>query len=112
MRAGNHLNRCDEAIPLARNRLDKRGNVGRISQRLPDFVDCGVDTGLDINEYVLAPQSVDDVATQDELMSILDQMDEEVHRPALQFHGAPVTSQLVDGHVELEVTKSEGLARI
>ena len=94
-RTGDHLDGRDESIPLARNGLDERGSIRRIAQSLPDLADRGVDAGLDVDEHVLAPQSIDDVATGDELTSTLDQQDQEVHRLPPEFDRAALPAQLV-----------------
>ena len=111
-RTGDHLDGCDESIPLARNGLHERGSIRRIAKSLPDFADRGVDAGLDVNEDVFAPQPLDDVAAGDELTSTLDQQDQEVHRLPFEFHRASLPAQLVRRDIELEVAEAEGLARI
>jgi hypothetical protein len=45
-------------------------------------------------------------------MSTLDQLNEKVHRPSLQFHRTAVAAQLVGSDVELERTKPKRLERI
>ena len=92
--------------------MDKRGSVCGIAKGLPDFADRRVDAGFDINEHVLAPQPVDDVAAGDELTSVFDQQDEEVHWASLEFDGAPLAPQLVRGDIELEITEPKRLTRV
>jgi hypothetical protein len=101
------MNGRQEAVSPRRNSLYKRGRISRIPQRLPDFADRSVHPGLDVNEYVLTPKSIDDVAAANELASPMDQQDQNVHRLTTQFHSAAEAAQLAPRHIELEIIEAE-----
>jgi hypothetical protein len=107
-----HLDRRDEAIALTGNRLDERGGVRRIAQRLADLADGGINARLDVDEDIFAPQAIDDVGAEYELTAALDEQNEKVHGLALEPDTPPLAAQLVASDVELEVAKAKRLVGI
>ena len=71
-----------------------------------------IKTGFDVDEHVLSPQALDDLAVREELGSTLHQQDQEVHRLPFQPDRAAVAAELVGGQVELEIAEAECLARM
>lgn len=106
------IHRPDEPVALARHRLHERRRVRRIAKRLANLADRGVDAGVDVDEDVLAPESIDDLAPRDELAALLDQEDQQVHRLPPELHRTAAAAQLVGSDVQLEVAKTQRLARI
>jgi hypothetical protein len=107
-----YLHIRDKTVSAAGNRLYERGGVGRIAQGLTDLADRRVDAGFDIDEHVLSPEPVDDLAPEDQLAPARDEEEEQVHRLALQPHEAPAAAQLVRGGVELELAEPERMADV
>jgi hypothetical protein len=92
VRAKDDLDGRNEAIPPAGHRFDKHRGFRRIAQRPPNLPDDGIDACLHVNEHVLAPQLLDDVVSADELTSMLDQQDEQIHRPPLESDRAALAA--------------------
>ena len=108
--SGRDLDGRDEAIPLARYRLDELRRVRGIAQRLPKLADRGVDTVLDVDEHVLAPERVHDFTPRDELVSPPNEQDQQIHGLPLESDATSVAAQLVGRYVEREVAKVKGPA--
>jgi hypothetical protein len=62
-----------------------------------------MDAGLDVDEYVLAPQAFDDFVARHQLGAPLDHQDQQVHRLSLEANRASVAPQLVTPDVEREI---------
>ena len=72
-----------------------------------------MDTRFDVDEHVLPPQAIDDVAAREELGPTLHQQDQEVHRLPFQPDRVAVAAELVGGPGRSsEIAEAECLARI
>jgi hypothetical protein len=81
-------------------------------QSLPDLADDGVDAGVDVDKYILAPQPIDDLAACDELTSALHQQDQQLHRVPFDADRTALATQLVRGDVKLEIAEAERAGEI
>jgi hypothetical protein len=96
------LDRSDEPVAFAGDRLDETRLLRIVPQDQAELPDRGVDTVVHVNENFRAPDSFDDLLARDELSPPFDQHEEQFHRDALEFESAAGATELVGAEVELE----------
>jgi hypothetical protein len=101
------LDRRNEAIPLARHRLDERRRVRCIAERLPKLADRGVYTVLDVDEHILGPKRVHDLIPRDELTSSAHEENQKIHWLPLEADAMSVAAQLIRSDVKHEVANAK-----
>jgi hypothetical protein len=78
-----------------------------VLQSSPQLTHRGVDARLDVDERVLPPQPIDDLAAGHDLARARDEHDQKVHRNPLQLDSVGTAPQLVAADVEVKVAESE-----
>ena len=63
--------RRHESIAFARHGLDVSRRFSRVSQRLPDLEDGGMNTGVGVGEYFWAPEPLRQVLARHQLLAAL-----------------------------------------
>ena len=100
--------RCDEAITLPGNGLDKPRPFGIIPKGSPDFENGGVDAVLGVDKDALAPETFANLLAGNDVPVSFDQKDEQVHRDPLEPYRPSVPTQLETAAVQLVVAKFVG----
>ena len=82
--------------------------IARVAQHLPNLENGRVDAGIEIGEDVRTPQPLRDVLARHQLLSALQQQQEEIHRLPRERHAAPLAPHLVGGHIDFEISEAVG----
>jgi hypothetical protein len=94
--------RTDEAISVARDRLDEVRRVGRISQRVAQPLDGSVQAVLEVDERVVAPEATPEILAGDDLAGRLEQRDEDGEWLILQCDTYATLPQVARDGIQLE----------
>ena len=103
--------RRDETISPARDGLYETWPFRIVLQDFPDLADRTVDAVVGVEEYALAPDSLDDVLSTDDLSSLFHQDHKNFHRDALQLELTTGATELIGAEIELEVLPKSKRAR-
>ncbi len=101
--AGRRLVPADEAIPLPRNSLDVGRSGGRVAQRFTEPRDRSVQTTVEIDVDVIAPDLVPKLFSGDECARPFDEALQDSERLVLEPDRLAVLSQLSGFEVDFEV---------
>lgn len=93
-RARGRFDICDEPVALALNGLNETGTIGGIMQRAADLANHRVEAGVDVDEHVAIPETLDDLVARDELSPPVHEQHEQLQRPAFDPDSTPVLTQL------------------
>jgi hypothetical protein len=99
--------RRDEAIPAPCERFDELRRLGRISKRLSHFLNCGIETVLEVDERVVLPQSLAELLARGHLATPFQQRGEDLARLILHPDTLAIAIELSRGGVELEGAETE-----
>jgi hypothetical protein len=83
--------------------LHKTGLLRVVLENVTDLPDGGVDAVIGVEEHTRAPDSLDDLATGDDLPTLLDQQQQKFRGNPLQLQPPARASQLISAGVQLEV---------
>src|SRR5262249_2216010 len=100
---------ADESIPAPRQGLDEARIFRRVSQRLTDLVDGGVQIVIDVNERV-RPQALSQLFPRDNGARLLQQNCQHLERLASQFQSHSRLAQFLRLKVNLNRSKANCLA--
>ena len=92
-----------KSIPPARDCLHEAWSLRVIFEHLPNFPDGGVDAVVGVKEDILAPDPFYDLLPRDELTSLLDEQEQQVHWNPLQLEQTTRAPQLIAVRIELEI---------
>jgi len=92
-----------KSVPSARDRLNKARLLRIISEHLPNFPDRGVDAVVGVEKYIFPPDSFDDLLPRNQLSSLLDQQQQQLHWNPLQLKQTARSPELIAVRVELKI---------
>ena len=101
------LDRFDEPVAVAWNRLDEARALGRVAKRLAKLADCGVQTVIEDDEGVCGPEVLTQFLASNDDAAPVQQQDEGFERFVLQANTSAVLSELTRAQVQLENTEAD-----
>src|SRR5262249_32628581 len=95
--------RCNKAIPLAGNCLDKLRLFGIVLQDLANLADGAPDAVIGVEENSVTPNFSDNLLAGNNLAPVLKQKNQDLQRNTFQFEHMTVTAQPTGMDVKLEL---------
>jgi hypothetical protein len=97
-----------KSVSLPRHSLYEARPLYIFTQRGSDLAYRRVDSVFGINEDILAPQSLDDFLTVDDLPVSFEQQDKQLHGNALELQRAVIAAQFEARGIQLKFAKLVG----
>jgi len=96
------LNRRQETVPAAGNRLNENGIIRGVPKYFTQTLDGSVQACIEIDKGVVPPDVVSQILSGDDLAGIFQERYEEPEWLLLQLHPVPVFQEFAGGGIHLE----------
>jgi hypothetical protein len=106
------LQRSEKAIAFSDIGFYESRLTRVVSQCRADLTNSGVDAALRIQKRLVAPESGDNLFTNDKFPSVFQQQKKKLDRNALEFDRAASTPQLIALSIRLKVCKAENVIQM
>jgi hypothetical protein len=97
--------RSDKAVALAGNGLQESWVVGIVPQRLADFANSYIDSGIRIDENIFAPQFVDNLDPADQVSVARYQEEQKLHWNSLHTNRVSLSPQFKRRRIQLKLVE-------